>query len=70
MMAMDYAYVDNLSADQLLEGDLIEINDEIVKVISIAFTKDGFLLNVENDFNEKEEIEVSDEASFKLFVMR
>ena len=33
MLVMDYAYVDNLSADQLLEGDLIEIDDEVVQIL-------------------------------------
>ena len=35
IIGMDYAYVDNLSADQLLEGDLIEIDDEVVQILEL-----------------------------------
>jgi hypothetical protein len=70
MMVMDYEYVDNLSADQLLEGDLIEIDDEVVQVLDISPTKDGIVISYENDFGEKEDQEFSDETIFKLFIMR
>lgn len=69
MIAMDYTHVDNLSADQLLEGDLIQIDNEIVQIIEISSTKDGIVLSYENEFGEKEIQEFSDEKIFKLFVM-
>jgi hypothetical protein len=39
MLVMDYVFADNLLPDQLMDGDLIEIEDEldsqIVEVISV-----------------------------------
>jgi hypothetical protein len=70
IIGMDYAYVDNLSADQLLEGDLIEIDNEVVQILSLSTIKDGIEISYENEFGEKEVQEFSDESIFKLFVMR
>jgi hypothetical protein len=70
MLVMDYSYVDNLSADQLLEGDLIEINDEVVQVLELSLAKDAIVIKYENEFGEKELQEFSDDTIFKLFVMR
>ena len=69
MLNMDYAYVDNLSADQLLEGDLIEIDDEVVEIVELSSTKNGIVITDQNEFGEKEFQEFSDETIFKLFVM-
>ena len=54
IIGMDYLYVDNLSADQLMENDLIEINDEVVQVLELSSTKDGIVITYENEFGEKE----------------
>ncbi len=70
MLSMDYAYVDNLSADQLLQDDLIEIDNEVVQVIELSSTKDGIVITYENEFGEKELQEFPDDTIFKLFVMR
>ena len=70
IISMDYAYVDNLSADKLLEGDLIEIDDEVVQVLELSLAKDAIVIKYENAFGEKELQEFSDETIFKLFVMR
>jgi len=66
---MDYLYVDNLSADQLMEDDLIEINDEVVQVLELSSTKDGIVITYENEFGEKEIQEFSDDTIFKFFIM-
>jgi hypothetical protein len=68
MLTMDYRLVDILNADQLEDGDLIGIGNEVVKIISIAPLKNGFAITVENDFNEKDVIEISDDEQFELFV--
>ena len=65
---MDYRLIDVLRADQLEVGDLIGLGDDVVKIISLTTTKDGFVAIVENDFNEKEEIEIGDDEQFELFV--
>jgi hypothetical protein len=70
IILMDYAHVDNLSADQLLEGDLIEIDDEVVQILELNSTKDGIVISYENEFGEREIQEFSDEVIFKLFVLQ
>jgi hypothetical protein len=69
IIGMDYLYVDNLSADQLMEDDLIEINDEVVQVLELSPTKDGIVITYENEFGEKEIQEFSDDTIFKFFIM-
>jgi hypothetical protein len=69
MMSMDYAYVDNLSADQLLEEDLIQIDDDVVRVINLSSLKDSIVITYENEFGEKEMQEFPDDTIFKLFVL-
>ena len=69
IIGMDYLYVDNLSADQLMENDLIEINDEVVQVLELSSTKDGIVITYENEFGEKEIQEFSDDTIFKFFII-
>jgi hypothetical protein len=61
--------VDVLNADQLEVNDLIGVADEIVKVISIAPLSDGFSLVIENEFGEKDLIEILDDEQFELFIL-
>jgi hypothetical protein len=68
MLVMDYRLADILNADQLESDDLIGVGDEIVKIISIASIKDGFSLEIENEFGEKDIIEISDDEQFELYV--
>ena len=71
---MEFVYVDILSPDQLLEGDFIEVNDDdqelIVKVIDILTTKEGYLINATNDFDEINEYFFTDDEKIKLFVLK
>ena len=69
MLTMDYRMVDVLNSDQLEVNDLIGLGNEIVKIISISTLKNGFALTVENDFNEKDVVEISDDEQFELFVL-
>ena len=66
---MDYRFVDILNADQLEVGDLIGWDSEVVKIILIQPTKTGLLLTIENDFSEKDEVEIKDEDKFELFIL-
>jgi hypothetical protein len=67
---MDYRFVDILNADQLEVGDLIGLGIVgIVKIISIAPTRDGFSLVIENEFNEKEDVEIFDNEKFELYLL-
>ena len=70
LTSMDYRFVDILCADQLEVGDLIGLGIVgIVKIISIAPTKDGFSLVIENEFNEKEDVEILDDEKFEFFIL-
>lgn len=64
----DFRMVDVLNADQLEEGDLIGIADEIVKVISISPLHYGYSLMIENNFGEKDVVEISEDDRFELFL--
>ncbi len=66
---MDYRLVDVLNSDQLEINDLIGLGGEVVRVLSIETTKDGFALEIENEFSEKETVEVLDDEQFELFVL-
>ncbi len=69
MLTMDYRLVDVLNADQLEVGDLIGLNDEIVKLIEIAPAKFGFVVTYENEFCEKEIADITDDEQFELFIL-
>ena len=70
MLTMDYRFVDILNADQLEVGDLIGLGIVgIVKIISIAPTRDGFALVIENEFDEKEDVEIFDNEKFELYLL-
>jgi hypothetical protein len=67
---MDYRFVDILNADQLEVGDLIGLGIVgIVEIISIDSIKDGFSLVVLNEFDEKEDVEISDDEKFELYIL-
>ena len=67
---MDYIYVDNLATDQLMEDDLIELNDEIVRVIAISSLPEGYAITFENEFGETDVQDFADDVIFKLYVMQ
>lgn len=69
MLNMDYRLVDVLNADQLEEGDLIGIGEEVVKIISVASLSEGYSLEIENEFGEKEVIEILDDEQFELYIL-
>jgi len=66
---MDYRLVDTLNSDQLEPDDLIGLGEDIVKIISITSTKTGFELETENEFGEKETVDVLDDEQFELFIL-
>ena len=70
MKTMEYQIVDKLSASQLEVDDLISIDNEIVKVISIADgLDDSFILETEDDFNETNLIIVDYDDKFDLYML-
>lgn len=69
MLDMDYRMVDVLNADQLEIGDLIGLGEEVVTIIEIASLNNGFALTIENEFGEKDLIEIADEERFELYIL-
>jgi hypothetical protein len=72
---MEYVYADILTADQLMEDDLIEIIDEdgvpsIVEVKEIISLPTNYLLIAIDEFGETMEIELADDARVKLFILQ
>lgn len=55
MSNMELINADNLTADQLMLGDLIKIEDDIVEVIFIESdsTGDNYDIQTQNEFGEK-----------------
>jgi hypothetical protein len=56
MMTMELIHADNLTPDQLMLGDLIKIDDDIVEVIFIESdsTGDNWSVQTKNEFDELE----------------
>jgi hypothetical protein len=74
LTSMEYVFADILNVDQLMENDLIEIIDEdgapsIVEVLSITPLPKNYLLNVKDEFGEIIEVELTDDAQVKFFVL-
>ena len=69
MLTMDYRMVDVLNANQLEENDLIGIAESVVKIISITPTKEGFILIHEDEYGEKDVLEIFDDEQFELFIL-
>ena len=69
IISMDYYKVDTLNSDQLEVNDLIGLGEEIVKVISITPMKYGFAITYENEFGEKDLIEILDDEKFDLYLL-
>lgn len=70
MKNMKFVYADLLTPSQLMAGDLINIDNDIVEVISIVddATGDNYTITHVNDFNEEATTECTYEDMFKLYV--
>ncbi len=55
MKTMELIHADNLTPDQLMLGDLVKIDNDIVEVIFIESdsTGDNYDIQTENEFGEK-----------------
>lgn len=72
---MEYVYADILSADQVMENDLIEFVDEdgvpsIVEVQDIVSLENSYIFIAKDEFGETFEIELADDATVKLYVFQ
>jgi hypothetical protein len=67
---MDYVKVDILTAGQLEVDDLILVGDEVVSIVEILSLRDGYTLEIINDFGEREVIEVEEYQQFDLMMLQ
>ena len=67
---MDYKKVDVLTAGQLMIDDTILIADEVVSISDIQSLADGYVLEVVNDFGERDTIEVGEYDQFDLMMLQ
>ena len=67
---MDYEKVDLLTAGQLMVDDCIQIGDEVVSISDIQSLADGYVLEVVNDFGERDTIEVGEYDQFDLMMLQ
>jgi hypothetical protein len=67
---MKFVYADLLTPSQLMEGDLINIDNNIVEVISVVddATGDNYTITHRNEYDEEEETFCTYEDMFKLYV--
>lgn len=70
MIAMDLIHADNLAPDQLMIGDLIKIDNDIVEVtfIECDSTGDNYDIQTENEFGEKEFVQYAYTDLIPLYV--
>lgn len=70
MISMELTHADNLTADQVMLGDLIKIGDDIVEVIFIESdsTGDNYDIQTQNEFGEKEVVQFAYTDLIPLYV--
>ena len=70
METMKLVYADLLTPSQLMDGDLINIDGDIVEVLYVNddATGDNYTITHRNDFGEEEETFCTFEDMFKLYV--
>ena len=67
---VDYVKVDILNAGQLEVDDCILIGNEVVSIVDIVSLPDGYVLEVVNDFGERDHIEVAEFDQFDLMILQ
>ena len=70
MNSMELIHADNLTPDQIMLGDLIKIGEDIVEVIFIESdsTGDNYDIQTENEFGEKEIVQLAYTDFIPLYV--
>ena len=70
MKTMELIHADNLEPNQLMLGDLIKVDNDIVEVIFIESdsTGDNYDVQTQNEFGEKEVVQFSYTDTIPLYV--
>ena len=66
--SMELRFADNLLPSQLVEGDLINVDDEYVTIETLTQNEDGFNIYTRNDFNEEGHIYLFDDETIEWYV--
>jgi hypothetical protein len=68
--SMKFVYADLLTPNQLMDGDLIDIDGDIVEVVSVVddATGDNYTITYKNEFDEEDIKMCNYEDMFKLYV--
>jgi len=67
---MDYHKVDMLTAGQLMVDDNILVDNEVVSITEIVSLADGYILEIINDFGERDTLEVTEYQQFDLMMLK
>ena len=67
---VDYVKADILTSGQLMIDDCILVGDEVVSIAEIVSLRDGYTLEVVNDFGERDVIEVGEYDQFDLMILQ
>jgi len=67
---VDYVKADILTSGQLMIDDCILIGNEVVSIAEIVSLRDGYTLEVVNDFGERDVIEVGEYDQFDLMILQ
>lgn len=72
MKSMELIYADQLTPDQLMEEDIIEIDGDIVTVLGIDSdaTGDTYYVGYVNDYGDRDVAEYKYTDTIKLYVFR
>jgi hypothetical protein len=70
METMKFVYADLLTPSQLMEGDLINVDNDVVEIISIVDDAlgDNYTITHRNDYGEEAETFCTYEDKFQLYV--
>ena len=70
MVSMELINADTLTPDQLMIGDLIKVDNDIVEVIFIECdsTGDNYDIETQNEFGEREVVKYSYTDTIPLYV--
>jgi hypothetical protein len=70
MKTMELVYADLLTPNQLMEGDLIKIDGDIVEVVSVYddATGDNYTVTHRNEYGEEYEYTCTYEEVFRFYV--
>lgn len=70
METMELLHADNLTPDQIMIGDLIKVDEDIVEVIFVESdsTGDNYDIQTQNEFGEKEVVQYAYTDLIPLYV--